>query len=70
MALMEMGGGEVVDTANGDAGKRVAFFFVRAPAHRPSSGFQHTHFNVQPCRRRHVDQGIQAEQVDLPAHQV
>ena len=37
---------------------------------RPSNRFQHPHFNMQASGSGHVDQGIQAEQVDLSAHQV
>ncbi len=35
-----------------------------------SSRLQNAHFDVQPGRRGHVDQGIQAKQVDFSAHQV
>src|SRR6185437_14348217 len=35
-----------------------------------SSRFQHAHLHVQTRCRSHVDQCIEAEQVDLAAHQV
>ena len=33
-----------------------------------SRGFEYTHFNMEPCSRRHVHQGIEPEQIDLAAH--
>jgi len=33
-------------------------------------GFQHAHFNMQASCSRHVNQGIQAEQVNFATHKV